>query len=364
MAGATYNESHQRMDALACINGSFGGGQILRNAVALSAVTGRPVRVENIRASRPKPGLRPQHLLGLTAAADLCGASLTGAAIGSREIEFHPQQIRPRRDWRLDIGTAGSITLVLQCLLPALARAPAPSGLTLLGGTDVPFSPPIAYFSDVFVPALAEIGPSVAVTCEMRGFYPKGGGQVRVEVKPSPSLRPIHWSERGAVTLVRGISYSLGLPDHIAKRVRVSAANTLYTAGYRKLDIRLDVAERGRSEGRGIVLWAECESGCRLGASALGERGKRAERVGEEAAQALLADLASDAAVDSHLADQLIVWLALADGPSEFTAPRITDHLRSAIAVAEAITDARFRVSDGTPVAVRRLHPSDLRSGI
>jgi len=353
-----------KMPDLVTVDGTSGGGQILRNAVALSAVTGRPVRVENIRASRPKPGLRPQHLLGLTAAADLCGASLTGAAIGSREIEFHPQQIRPRRDWRLDIGTAGSITLVLQCLLPALCRAGDRSALTLTGGTDVPFSPPFEYFSQVFLAALAEMGPQVTARCAVRGFYPKGGGQLEVEVKPDGALRPITWTERGAVTLIRGISYSLGLPDHIAKRMRVSAANTLYTAGYRKLDLRLDVAERGRSEGCGIMLWAECETGRRLGASALGERGKRAERVGEEAAQALLADLASDAAVDSHLADQLIVWLALADGPSEFTAPRITDHLRSAIAVAEAISDARFRVSDGTPVVVRRLHPSDLRSGI
>jgi len=343
------------MAALVAIDASSGGGQILRNAVALSAVTGRPVRVENIRAARPQPGLRPQHLLGLTAAAEVCCAALTGAAIGSREIEFHPQQIRPRRGWRLDIGTAGSITLVLQCLLPALARAAAPTDLTLIGGTDVPFSPPIAYFSEVFVPALAEIGPSVGARCELRGFYPKGGGEVKVEVRPSPFLRPIHWTERGAVTLIRGISYSLGLPDHIARRMRVSAANTLYAAGYRKLDIRLDAAERGRSEGCGIVLWAECESGRRLGASALGEGGKRAERVGEEAAQALLADLACDAAVDSHLADQLVVWLALADGPSEFTAPRIADHLLSAVQVAEALTNSRFVVSEGLPVSVHRL---------
>ncbi len=348
------------MAAPIVIDGTSGGGQMLRNAVALSAVTGRPVRVESIRASRPRPGLRPQHLLGLTAAAEVCGAALTGAAIGSREIEFHPQQIRPRRGWRLDIGTAGSITLVLQCLLPALARAAAPTDLTLIGGTDVPFSPPIAYFSEVFVPALAEIGPSVDAGCELRGFYPKGGGEVKAEVKPSPSLRPIHWTERGAVTLIRGISYSLGLPDHIARGMRVSAANTLYAAGHRKLDIRLDAAERGRSEGLpgqgcGIVLWAKCESGLRLGASALGERGKRAERVGEEAAQVLLSDLTSDAAVDSHLADQLIVWLALADGPSEFTAPRITDHLLSAVQVAEALTDSRFSVSEGPPVSVHRV---------
>jgi len=343
------------MSGLVIIDGATGGGQILRNAVALSAVTGRPVRVENIRGARPQPGLRPQHLLGLTAAAELCGATLTGAAIGSREIEFHPGEIRRRRQWRLDIGTAGSITLVLQCLLPALARAAGSSELTLTGGTDVPFSPPFQYLREVFLPALADIGPQVETTCAARGFYPKGGGEVAVRVQPSPSLRPMRWTERGAVRTIRGLAYSLGLPEHIAKRMREAAANKLYAVGYRELDLRLEVAERGRSEGCGIVLWAECETGRRLGASGLGEPGKRAERVGEEAAQNLLSELGSNAAVDSHLADQLIVWLALADGPSEFTAPRITDHLRSATQVAEAIGGVRFHLSEGAPVVVARL---------
>jgi len=343
------------MPELVVIDASSGGGQMLRNAVALSAVTGRRVRVENIRAGRPKPGLRPQHLLGLTAAADLCGAELVGAAIGSAEIEFHPQQIGPRPKWRLDVGTAGSLTLFLQCLLPALCRARGRSRLSLTGGTDVPFSPPFEHFAQVFSPAIAAIGPQVEARCVTRGFYPRGGGQVEVEVKPSESLRPITWTDRGNVTGIRGLAYSLNLPEHIAKRMRVSAANTLYAGGCRELDIRLDVAEGGHSEGCGMVLWAECESGRRLGASALGERGKRAERVGEEAAQSLLAELASGAAIDSHLADQLIVWLALADGPSEFTAPRVTDHLGSAIQVAEALTEARFSVLEGDPVRVRRL---------
>ena len=343
------------MPELVVIDASSGGGQMLRNAVALSAVTGRPVRVEKIRAGRPKPGLRPQHLLGLTAAADLCGAELVGAAIGSMGIEFRPREIRPRPKWRLDVGTAGSLTLLLQCLLPALYRGNARASLDLTGGTDVPFSPPFAYFAQVLSPAIAAMGPQVVARCATRGFYPKGGGEIEVEVEPSESLRPITWTDRGDVTTIRGLSYSLNLPEHIARRMRVSAANTLYAGGYRKLDIRLDVGEGGHSEGCGIVLWAECDTRRRLGGSALGERGKRAERVGEEAAQSLLAELASGAAVDSHLADQLIVWLALADGPSELTAPRVTDHLRCAIQVAEALTDARFRLAGTGPVRVETL---------
>ena len=245
------------MPDLVNIDGSSGGGQILRNAVALSTVTGRPVRVVNIRAARPKPGLRPQHLTGLTAAAKLCGGTLSGGAIGSTEIEFHPGEVRPRRNWRLDIGTAGSIALLLQCLLPALARASSKSSLVIQGGTDVPFAPPLDYFREVFLPALAELGPQVTVRGARRGFYPKGGGEVELRAEPASRLRVIEWNERGEATKIHGLSFSLGLPDHIVKRMRVSAANILYAQGYRDLDIRLEVAEGGRSEGCGIVILEE-----------------------------------------------------------------------------------------------------------
>jgi RNA 3'-terminal phosphate cyclase (ATP) len=333
------------------IDGAAGGGQMLRNAVALSAVTGRPVRVVNIRGARPQPGLRPQHLLALKTAAHICEARLLGAEIGSREIEFWPRAIRTT-ERRLDVGTAGSVMLVLQCVLPALSHAPASSALTLIGGTDVPFAPPFDYFDQVFLPALRDLGPGVSAVCAARGFYPKGGGEVRVRVDPSPAIGPITWRNRSPVVRIRGIACSLGLPDHIARRMRVAAANRLIEGGYRGVEIKLEVGEKGRSEGCGIVLWAECEGGRRLGASALGRRGKRAEEVGEEAAQQLLDELASGGAMDSHLADQMIVWMALADGPSELTTSRVTDHARSAIAVAEALTEARFEIQEAQPVLI------------
>lgn len=342
------------MGDLVTIDGSSGGGQILRNAVALSAVTGRPVRVQRIRASRPTPGLRPQHLLGLRAVAELCNGRLEGDDIGSMEIAFWPGQLRPCSQLSLDVGTAGSLTLLLQCLLPVLWRAGRPCTLLLTGGTDVPFSPPIDYFAQVFAPALAGLGPRLEINCLARGFYPKGGGRLEVHFQPA-ALRPLALVGQSSVRLVRGHAFSLNLPEHIVRRMRQAAASALHAAGLRALDLRVEAMQGGTSEGCGIVLWAECEDGRALGASALGELGKRAERVGEEAAHRLLEELRSGAAVDSHLADQLIIWLALAEGGSEFTAPRLTDHLANAIRVAEALTGARFQLTADRVVHVARL---------
>lgn len=330
------------------IDGAAGGGQVLRNAVALAAVCGRPVRVANIRGARPQPGLRPQHVTAIRAVAEVCGASLTGAEIGSREIEFRPAEVSARTGWRLDVGTAGSLTLVLQCLLPALAHADRESELTLVGGTDVPFAPPADYFRQVFAPALARLGPAVESRVMARGFYPKGGGELRVRVCPAP-VRPVRWVERGPVVAVRGICFSQGLPEHIVARMREGARRALEGL---PVEIEAEARTRGASEGCGIVLWAQCERApAPLGASALGRRGTPAERVGENVARSLQQEL-SGGAVDSHLADQMIVWLALASGDSEFTTSRASDHLRSAAAVARVVTGAQVEIGEGAPVRV------------
>jgi len=335
------------------IDGASGGGQMLRNAVTLAAVTGKPVRVANIRGARPVPGLRPQHLTAVRAAAQACSGRLSGAEIGSQDIEFWPGRIESQPDWRLDVGTAGSLTLILQCLLPALSRACGESALTLMGGTDVPFSPPYDYFHHVFLSALAQLGPVVESRLITRGFYPKGGGEIHVGIFPAPTINALSWIECGAVTRLQGRSYSLGLPGHIAHRMREAALITLEEANYAGAEIELEIAASGPSEGCGIILWAECEGGRRFAGSALGRRGKRAEQVGQEAARALREELRGGGAVDTRLADQLIVWLALANGPSEFTTAHATDHLRSAAQVAQAVADARIEIQQGRPTRVR-----------
>ena len=340
------------MADLVVIDGSAGGGQMVRNAVALSAVSGRPVRVENIRGARPRPGLRPQHLMAVKAAAHACSGRLTGAELGSREIELHPREIEAPGQWAVDVGTAGSLMLVLQCVLPALACAAAQFRMTLIGGTDVPFAPPFDHFREVFLPALAEMGPRVEARLVRRGFYPKGGGEVEVTVAPAGAIRPVSWCERGAVSRISGRAYSLGLPGHIVERMRKAALDALARAGHGDAQIESEVVPRCRSEGCGIVLWADCEGG-RIGASALGRRGKRAEEVGEEVASVLVEELEAGGAVDSRLADQVIVWMALADGPSELTTSGLTDHIRSAVGVAEAVVGARFSLYEGPPARVR-----------
>lgn len=349
------------MGELIVIDGSRGGGQILRNAVALSALAGRPVRVENIRGARPKPGLRPQHLTAVRAVAEVSGARLMGAELGAREIEFWPGTGQARQGWRLDVGTAGSVLLVLQSLLPALATANAPSELALVGGTDVPFAPPFDHFERVFAPALKALGVSVTAQLLRRGFYPKGGGEVAVSVSPASSVRPLSWTERGEGVTIRGKSYSQGLPAHIAERMRNSALGRLRVAGYERGEVEIEVVERGPSQGCGIFLWAECGAGPRFGGSALGRRGKRAEDVATEAADALLAELGGNWAVESHLADQMIVWMAMAEGPSELTTGSMTDHIRSAMEVAEAVAGATFSVEERPVVRIRCEPPGTAR---
>jgi RNA 3'-terminal phosphate cyclase (ATP) len=334
------------------IDGAQGGGQMLRNAVALSAVTGRAVRVVNIRGGRPQPGLRPQHVLGMRAVAEVCQGEVTGAEVGSREVTLRPGAIVSRPDWRLDVGTAGSVTLLLQSLLPALTHAPGESTVTLIGGTDVPFSPPFDYVRETLRPALRRMGVEVDLQLVRRGFYPKGGGEVVVRVRPA-RIAGFSGEGRTKITVVRGRSYSQGLPEHIAERMRQAALLALGHEGYGKAAIQLAVTESGPSTGCGIALWAETAAGLTLGGNALGERGKPAERVGEEAAKMLLREIRAKGAVDSHLADQLIVWAALAEGSSEYTTSRITDHITSAVQVAEMVAGARFTVEEGPPVRIR-----------
>ena len=217
----------------------------------------------------------------------------------------------------------------------------------------MPFAPPFVYLRVVCAPALAVVGRRVEVWVERRGFYPRGGGEIEVVVGASPGLAPASWTERGAPKTLRGRSYSLGLPGHIAERMREAAVGVLRGAGCGEAEIEVEVVERGRSEGCGIALWAECDGDRRLGGSALGRRGKRAEEVGREAAEALLAELEGGGAVDSHLADQLVVWLALARGRSEFTTSRVTEHLRLAAEVAEAMVGCRVAIEEGRPARVR-----------
>ena len=325
------------------IDGAYGegGGAIVRQAVALAAYSGRAVRVTRIRAGRPQPGLKPQHVKAVEALAALSGARVDGARVGSTELAFAPGPLVPGA-FRFDVGTAGAATLVLQALLlPCLCHG-GEFTIEVIGGTDVPWSPSADYLASVTLPVLAPFG-AARLTIERRGYYPKGGGRVCLLVRgtavPPGSLTLV---ERGPIRAVHGVSHAARIlrDRHVANRQAEAARETLQPLGV-PATIRVEYGE-SYSVGSGITLWTESPAGPALGGSALGARGKRAEDVGRDAARALLAEIEAGGAVDRYLADQLVPFLAVSGGA--VSASEVTSHARSNMYVAETILDARFRV--------------------
>jgi RNA 3'-terminal phosphate cyclase (ATP) len=314
------------------IEGSYGegGGQVLRTSLTLSALTGQSVHLSRIRASRRNPGLAPQHLTAVHAMARVCAAEVRGAAIGSTEIEFHPQSKPRAGEYAIDVteaaqgGSAGSVTLILQALLLPLALADAPSHLTLKGGTHVAWSPPFHYLAHAFLPTVARMGLRGEARLDAWGFYPVGGGQVSVDLTPPSSFSSLSLIERGPLKKIRGWAVVTNLPAHISQRIANRARNVLTHKG---LPVEIaPLRERGAGPGAGLFLVAEYEHSL-AGFSSLGEKGKPSDQVADEACHDLLAHHAANAPVDMHLADQLLLPMALASGRSEFRACRISQHL-------------------------------------
>lgn len=315
------------------IDGSHGegGGQLLRTAVALAVLCQRPLRVFNIRAARPRPGLAAQHLTAVRALAEVCAARVEGLAPGSREILFQPGTVRPGR-YRFDVGTAGSIALVLQALLPVAVASQAPFSFHLTGGTDVEHAPPLDYLAQVLLPLLARMGARVDLRLLRRGYYPRGGGAVQVDIAPGGPLRALVLDRPGALRAVEVHAHTARLPDHVAQRMAEAARQVLaaqLAAPVTVLTTRWP-PETALGSGGAIVLVADCEH-TRLGASALARRGVPAEALGEAAAGALLAELAAGATLDVHAADQLPVYMALAQGTSRFQARHLSRHAETAL---------------------------------
>jgi RNA 3'-terminal phosphate cyclase (ATP) len=307
------------------IDGSFGegGGQILRTALSLAAVTNRPFRMTRIRSRRADPGLKPQHLRAVEAVAAVSGARVEGASLGSQDLLFEPNGVSPG-DFRFDVGTAGSTSLILQALVPPLARAGAPSRVEIRGGTHVRWSPCFDYLRLHWLPFVRKIGIDADIEMERAGFYPAGGGIVRSTIRPGGALSPLRITQRGSLTRIRGISAVARLHVRIAERQRDQAAHRL-AARAPRFDCEV-VLLPSLSAGTMLLLLAEFElsQACFF---ALGERGKPAERVADEAVEELLDFLDGEGAVDSRLADQLVLLLALTPGTSELTTSRATGHL-------------------------------------
>lgn len=314
------------------IDGTDGGGQMLRTALSLAVVTDTPFRLEEVRGSRPNPGVQPQHLAAIELATDYCDADVEGAALEADSVTFRPGAVRDP-SVSVDVRTAGSITLLFDTLLPIAATVDEPLEVTATGGTDVKWSPTVGYLQQVKLPLLARFGVQANVDLEKTGFYPVGGGEATLGAKPT-SLSPVVLDRRGALERVDVYSKaSASLEDaEVADRQAARARERLDDAGFSTNLGAIDYVE-SRSAGSSLLLRGVYEETI-VGVDVIGERGKPSEAVADDAVDQFEAVHEEGGAVDAHMADQIMVFLALAGGRVRI--PRVTDHVRTNLTVLDA----------------------------
>jgi RNA 3'-terminal phosphate cyclase (ATP) len=315
-----------------------GGGQILRSSLALSLVTRTPFAIEKIRAGRKKPGLMRQHLAAVRAAAEVGRAEISGAEIGSQSLSFRPGPVSPG-DYHFAIGTAGSATLVMQTVLPALLSAGGPSALLLEGGTYNPMAPPFDFLEKAFLPLLRRMGPAVEAVLERPGFYPAGAGRVRAKISPAGRLLPLTLNERGEVRRRLAVAKIAELPFHIADRELAAVEAKL---GWERACLRGERLKGAACPGNVVVIEVESENVCEVFCG-FGEKGVRAEAVAEAAAAEAAEYLAAEVPVGKHLADQLLLPMALA-GKGAFRTLAPTPHTTTHVEVIQRFLDVKIRV--------------------
>jgi RNA 3'-phosphate cyclase len=335
------------------VDGSHGegGGQIIRTSVSLSALTGKPVHIFNLRAKRTPPGLKAQHLTGVKAVADICNAKVTGAEIGSTEITFEPSEIKGGTyEW--DIGTAGSITLVLQALMPAVIFSKKEFTISIIGGTNVRTSPPIEYFQHIFLDYISKMGATIdkmKLEIKRHGFYPKGGGKVKLRICPM-ELHSIEILERGELkqTDVQDSIASKDLQNaKVAERQIEGFKKEFGDSKYKKM---ISGYVDTFSTGSCIHAHNSYEN-CKLGAEAVGERGKRAEEVGKECAIRLKKEICHDSTLDTHMLDQIVPYLAVLGGKFKFG--EMTSHAETNIWATEKFLPVKFKI-EGNVISCKK----------
>ncbi|MFH2021555.1 MAG: RNA 3'-terminal phosphate cyclase [archaeon] len=351
------------------IDGSYleGGGQIVRTALAFSALTGKNIQIKNIRKGRSQPGLKKQHLAAVNALKDICDAEVYGNELGSSSLMFKPASLT-FRNLNIDIGTAGSITLLLQALLPVILFSDKRLKIQIEGGTDTLGSMPVDYFQNVFLPHISKYA-RIDSKLERRGYYPKGGGKLTLRIKPKyfrknhagfidfmsflrKEDKKIFLPEQGNLLAVFGRSHaSMDLMKANVSERQAKAAK--FFLGNLDCSKKIDIEyTETKSSGSGVALWAvfskfdemNKENPVILGADCLGKKGKKSEKIGEEASKKLLEEIRSGGAADSHLADQLLPYLALFGG--EIKSSRITDHCRTNIYVIEKILGTKYNMTN------------------
>ena len=326
------------------IDGSYGegGGQILRTAISLSAITGKPVEVCNIRTNRTNPGLRPQHLAGIKIIADLFHAKSENLKIGAEWIRFSPSDKFEGGSIKIDIGTAGSIPLILMTVVPAVSLSNNSLQIEVTGGTDVRASPTIDYIKYIVAKSYLSIGPKFSVDVLKRGYYPKGGGLVQCTIKPCKTPGTI---ELLATRYLEPniISVCSQLPAHVAKRQISSALIALEKKGIRCSNYTASI-ETSISPGSSILVYSAADFSLYVGGDSIGERGKRAEAIGTEAAKRFLDSAVAEATVDPFLADMLVLPLALSKARSRYRVARVTQHLLTNLHIVSEIVRCKYSI--------------------
>jgi len=313
-----------------------GSGTIVRYAVALAALLGRPLRVINVRAKREKPGLRPQHLTSVLACAEMCGARAEGLAVGCHEFSFIPGGRIRGGAFAWDIGTAGSTTMLALSVLPLACFADAPVSARITGGVFQDFAPSPFHMRHVLAPLLQRMGVAMELRVVRAGYVPKGAGIVELSVRPvERALQSLALTEQGSFRKVSGIAFSSHLEERrVSERMARVCEQRIASAGlYPKIECVHDTS--ALHAGASLTVWTESSTGCLLGADRAGALRRSSEAIGRFVAETLLADIATGATVDQHAADQLVLFAALASGASRYLVPRPTEHLESNLWLAE-----------------------------
>ncbi len=320
------------------VDGSYGegGGQILRMSIAFSSITKKQVKIFNIRANRPNPGLRNQHITAIETVSKICNAKVKGLKIGSSEIEFYPGEIEGG-EYEFDVGTAGSITLILQaCIIPSIF-AEKETKLILKGGTDVRWAPPWDYFKNVFFEILKKMGIEIYGKLHRRGYYPAGGGKVEVIIKPCKEIKPIYFDEK--FEEIEGIVNISNLPVQIAERIKRAAEENIKDRFSKNIRIE---KYNAISPGVGLVLWSKPKI---LGADCLGEKGKRAEEIGEIVSKKILQEIDANVDLDEKAVDQIIPFLAISGYKTCFKCRKVSNHASTELFLLKKFLDLDTKMS-------------------
>jgi RNA 3'-terminal phosphate cyclase (ATP) len=328
-----------------------GSGTIVRYSVALASLLGKEIRIENIRAKRPKPGLRAQHLKVIQACQEMCQGTVQGASVGSKEITYMPGGRFDGGEYSWDIGTAGSTTMMAQTLLPLACFAGKPSKFRLEGGLFQDFAPSAYHMKFVLLPLLKGMGVRADLDIIRPGYVPRGGGIIAVRVEPARKLKPLNLTEQGQILSVRGIALSSHLKEkRVSQRMAAECQRVLGSHGY-KAEIEEIEDESSLQEGAALAIYAETSLGNRIGSDRAGRPGRSSESIGRYVAERFVDDVKTGAAVDRYIADQLIIYAGLAEGVTRYSVPRITEHVETNLWLIEELLGARTKI-DGNVIQI------------